>query len=681
MSSERRLAAIMFCDIVGYTAMMEKDEGMARGTVEHFKNVLEETLDAHNGEVKHYYGDGCLCLFNTATDAVRCAYSMQKEFQQTPAVPLRIGIHMGEVLIEDEEIYGSGVNLASRIESLGMAGAVLFSKSVCEQIQNHPEFEAVSLGSFSFKNVEKRTEVFALTNEGLPVPKVNEADAKLESPEEKSSKLSWRSLIPVISIAVLITVLVFWALKGGQEKGQVAEVQLARSIAVLPFDNFSTDEEHQFFADAMADEIRAQLLNIRDLRVIASASSNYFKGKDISTAQIGKDLDVNYLLEGRVQRSGNTVKISVELSNTKTNELEWSPPPFERSMEDIFLIENEIASQIVSQLSIQLTAKERNAFDKAPTNNAEAYEAFLQGQELLNRGGGRQMELDMAVEYFERAIALDSNFDRAHLGLAKTHVQYLFWGRKRAIEAIDDAFNAAFKATDTESAEYLATIGFINFFRFEGKTAKAQLEKAVGMSPNNADALIKLAWISLYNGDPDGSKELMEKAHAIDPLSTFLSGSLGLNYYYSHKYQEGIERFEELLIDQPNDDFLKWMYGHMCVGKGDYPKAVEIFQDRKAGRKTNWMLAYALGQNGQKEEAQEILDYLLDKRENAYVPAFMIATVYMGLDDQEKALEWLELDIADGGQGHFIWGLKEDPIFKPLMGNPRFDKVLSVIKG
>jgi len=188
MSSGRRLAAIMFCDIVGYTAMMEQDEGVARSTVAHFREVLEETLEAHQGEVQHYYGDGCLCLFATATDAVRCALSLQKEFQQKPVVPLRIGIHMGEVLVEDKEIYGSGVNLASRIESLGMAGAVLFSKTVCEQIQNHPEFETVSLGSFAFKNVEKRTEVFALTNEGLPVPTANEEEAKLQSPEKKRAE-------------------------------------------------------------------------------------------------------------------------------------------------------------------------------------------------------------------------------------------------------------------------------------------------------------------------------------------------------------------------------------------------------------------------------------------------------------------------------------------------------------
>ena len=680
MSSDRRLAAIMFCDIVGYTAMMEQDEGVARSTVAHFREVLEETLEAHNGDVQHYYGDGCLCLFATATDAVRCALSLQKEFQQKPVVPLRIGIHMGEVLIEDKEIYGSGVNLASRIESLGMAGAVLFSKTVCEQIQNHPEFKAVSLGSFAFKNVEKQTEVFALTNEGLPVPKANEVEAKLQSPVKTSSKLQWRSLLPVISVAVLITVLVFWALKGGQENDTVADVQLARSIAVLPFDNFSADEEHQFFAEAIADEIRAQLLNIKDLKVISRASSNHYHDKGISTEQIGEELDVNYVLGGRVQRAENSVKISVELSNTKTNELEWSSPPYERSMEDVFFIQNEIAEQIVTQLSIQLTAKERFAFDKVPTENAEAYEAFLQGQELLNRGGGKQEELNMAVEYFEKALELDPDFDRAYLGLARTHIQYLFWGRKIPSVAINDAFNAAFKVSDTESAEYLATVGFINFFRFEGATAKAQLEKAVEMSPNNTAAIIRLAWIRLYNGEPEEARLLMERAHSLDPISTYFSGSLGLVFYFSHRYDEGIDRFVELLKEQPDDDFLKWMHGYMYIGKKDYAKAVEIFQDRKSGRKTNWMLAYALGMTGQNEEAQEILDFLLNRRETGHVPAFMIAAVYMGLDDQEKALEWLEQDIADGGQGHFIWGLKVDPIFDPLHGDPRFDKVLSVIK-
>ena len=614
MNSQRRLAAIMFCDIVGYTAMMEQDEEMARANVEHFKEVLEQSIVSHDGEVQQYYGDGCLCLFNTATDAVRCALSLQRELQQKPAVPVRIGIHMGEVLVENDSVYGSGVNLASRIESLGKAGAVLFSKSIYNQIQNHAEFETISLGSFAFKNVEKSTEVFALSNEGLPVPNANEVEAKLKIPSNKSSLLNRSKLLVLVSVAILITALVFWLINKNQESDRFTEVQSTHSIAVMPFDNFNTDEEHQFFAQAIADEIRAQLLNIKDLKVISRTSSNYFKDKELSAEQIGRELNVNYLLGGSVQRAENSVRISVELSNTKTNELEWAPPPFERIIADIFLIQNEIAESIVDQLSIRLTVQERNAIDKVPTKNAEAYEAFLQGQELLNRGGGQLKELNKAVFYFRKAIDLDEDFDRAYLGLAKTHIQYLFWGRKKPVDAINDALDAVFKTTDTESAEYIATIGFINFFRFQGKTAKAQLEKAVEMNPNNADAIIELAWISLYNGDPLGSKDLMEKARILDPFSTFFSGSLGLNYYYRRSFDEGIKRFEALLMETPDDDFLKWMYGHMCVGKGNYAKAVQIFQDRKAGHKTNWMLAYALGKNGQKEQAQEILNFLLNKK-------------------------------------------------------------------
>jgi adenylate cyclase len=680
MKSKRRLAAIMFCDIVGFTAMMEEDEEMARGNVEHFKEILEQFIDTHHGEVQQYYGDGCLCLFNTATDAVRCALKLQKELQQKPSVPVRIGIHMGEVLVENSTIYGSGVNLASRIESLGKAGAVLFSKSIYNQIQNHAEFETAYLGSFAFKNIEKSTEVFALNNKGLPVPSVNEVEAKLKYHSNKSRLLKHSKLLVLVSVAVFIAALVFWSINKSQESDQFMEGQSTHSIAVMPFDNFNSDEEHQFFAQAIADEIRAQLLNIKDLKVISRASSNYFKGKGLSAQQIGSELNVNYLLGGRVQRAEKSVRISVELSNTINNELEWAPPPFERSLTDIFSIQNEIAESIVDQLSIRLTIQERSAIDKVPTKNAEAYEAFLQGQELLNRGGGQLKELNQAIFYFEKAIDLDEDFDRAYLGLAKTHIQYLFWGRKKPVDAINDALDAVFKATDTESAEYIATIGFINFFRFQGKTAKIQLEKAVEMSPNNADAIIKLAWISLFNGDPQGSKDLMEKAHVIDPFSTFFSGSLGLNYFYRRSFDEGIKRFEELLLVTPDDDFIKWMHGHLCVGRADYAKAVQIFQDRKAGHKTNWMLAYALGKNGQKEEAQNILDFLLNKRETGYVPAFMIATVYMGLDNYEEALSWLEQDIADGGQGHFIWGLKSDPIFDPVRTDPRFVKILEIIK-
>jgi TolB-like protein len=667
----------MFTDIVGYTAMMQLDEDTARVSVNRFRSVLDECVPSNDGEVFQYYGDGSLSLFNTATEAVRCAVQMQLKFQENPAVPLRIGIHIGEVLVEGVKLFGSGVNVASRIESLGTTGTILFSKNVHDKVRNHSEFQSKSMGSFTFKNVDKPMEVFGLVNADLPVPLINRKEAKLK---RSSSQKNWKVWAPIAFVALILVVYFLKDLIPTQNVAAIDGDNHVKSIAVLPFDNYTANEDNPFFAEAISNEIRSQLVGLKDLRVISRSSSKHYKGMNLSTKQIGEELNAGYILEGSVQRTANSVKISVELSNAKTEDLAWSPAPYERLSDDIFLLQNEIASQVVSQLKVQLSSQEKRKFEEASTENPEAYDAFLSGQELLQRDGGALNDLDEAVEYFKKAISLDSGFDRAYLGLAETYLAYVFWGRLSPKAAIVRATNAVEKVSDKTSGDYFGTLGSINFYKFQRDSALTNLNEALRLNPNHLMTYIKLAWIYSHDGNFEDAIDLLDQAQLLDPKSTSYEGYKAFICHYARQYDRGIDMLLEVLKDYPDDNWNNWVLGYLYAASGKNDMAIKTFQSRSVGQSTNWMLGYAYGMSGQNEKAQEILDFQLERRKNRHVPAYMIATIYLGMKDFDKTFEWLERDIEEGGQGQFIWGLSRDSKLDPLRGYPRFQALLASVQ-
>lgn len=650
MNSNRRLSAIMFTDIVGYTTMIGTDENLAIATVTHHKKVIEQFVSSFQGELIHFYGDGSLSIFDSATFAVNCAMAIQNEFKTNIPVPLRIGIHIGEILKKEGSIYGEGVNIASRIESLGQTGTILFSEDVYQKIHNHNEFKAELIGDFEFKNVEKPISIYALSNDGFPVPKKETITGKLKA-------------------------------RTSREALNSDAIKKNYSIAVLPFENNSSIADQQYFADGVADEIRSQLLSINDLKVISRSSCMYFKNKAYTLPQIGKELDVAFALEGRVQAIGEYIKVSVELNDINNDKQIWSLPSQTQKMEDVFILQNRIAKEVVNQLKIVLTEGEKSQLNKIPTEHPEAYRYFQHGQELLHRGNGKIDELDDAVNYFKMAIEIDNKFSRAYVGLSDTYLEYIFWGRMAPKKVLDKALNAALKSLelDNTSGESYGALGAINFFKFKKDEAVNFLNKAIELSPNYLGAHEKLAWISIFEGNLGKALHHFSVTHSLDPLSTKYLGDVGHAYYYTHQYETGIEFISSMLKKHLGDPWLLWMKGYLYSGLGKYKTAIDTYLERPTGTKTNWMLAYNYGKIGMINEATEILNLHLKKREKVHVPGYMLATIYIGLGDRDKALEWLELDYEEGGQGLFFWGLKTDPKFDSLRNQNRFKALLNKI--
>src|SRR6187200_1521819 len=273
MPQGRQLAAIMFTDVVGYTALMQADEQKAVAVIKHYNATLEKLVTQHDGQVLNYYGDGSLCIFPNATDAANCSLAVQKELKNEPVVPLRIGLHIGEVFFEDAKALGDGVNVASRVQSLGQENNILVSGEFYDKIKNNSSITSVSLGHFEFKNVERPLEVFALTNEGLFVPQRSKMEGKLK-------KRSGKNRIIIAALLILLFCAAGFLIYNRFRKDKAETSPNNQSIAVLPFVDMSPAKDQEYFSDGMGEELLNLLSKIQSLKVISRTSSFSFKGKN-----------------------------------------------------------------------------------------------------------------------------------------------------------------------------------------------------------------------------------------------------------------------------------------------------------------------------------------------------------------------------------------------------------------
>jgi TolB-like protein len=307
-----------------------------------------------------------LCIFPNATDAANCSLAAKGIKKKRPVVPLRIGLHIGEVFFEDAKALGDGVNVASRVQSLGQANNILVSGEFYDKIKNNSSITSVSLGQFDFKNVGKPLEVFALTNQGLTIPQRSKMEGKLKKRSGKKRFIITTSLIILFCAVGFLIYKTFFTDK-------------SPSIAVLPFVDMSPAKDQEYFSDGMSEELLNLLSKIPTLKVISRTSSFSFKGKNEDVRKIGKALGVENILEGSIRKSGNTIRITAQLIKVRDGRHRWSET-YDREVQDVFAIQDEISKMIVDILKIELTGKQANLVARGFTKNTEAYEDYLKGR-------------------------------------------------------------------------------------------------------------------------------------------------------------------------------------------------------------------------------------------------------------------------------------------------------------
>jgi len=673
MSQARQLAAIMFTDIVGYTAMMQADEQKAVAVIKHYNSTLEKLVRQYNGQVLNYYGDGSLCIFPSATDATNCSLAVQKELKNDPGVPLRIGLHIGEVFFEDAKALGDGVNVASRVQSLGQENNILVSGEFYDKIKNNSSITSVSLGQFEFKNVGKPLEVFALTNEGLSVPRRSKMEGKLRKKSGKKQFIVAASLIILLCAAGFFIYKTFFA--GKAEPGSNNQ-----SIAVLPFLDMSEAKDQEYFSDGMSEELLNLLSKIQGLKVISRTSSFSFKGKILDVRKIGENLGVTNILEGSVRKSGNKIRITAQLIKVSDGVHQWSET-YDRELKDVFALQDEISKMIVDILKIKLSDKQASRLAGSFTKNTEAYEDYLKGRYHWNTRTDEGIK--KAIGYFEDAIKKDSNYAAAYSGLADTYLTLYDYELMSFDESTSKAKEAAHRALKINEnlAEAHNSLAHIDLHEWKWKSAEDGFRKAIALDQSYVLAHHWFALCLTAIGKTNEAVTQMEKARELDPLSTRINADLGMAYLSAGRYDEAIAQEKKTLELNPRSAGARWIRGMAYQQKKSFDQAIKDYQDALELSHNNPNFLAALGHvyasSGNSTAAHKILDTLIVVNKQEPVSPFFFALVYAGLNDKENALKWLEKACEE--KSGSVRYLKMEPRLQNLRNEPRYIALMKKI--
>jgi len=632
----RQLAAILFADMVGYTTLMQENEQLARLKRKRLKEVLETTVSRFNGKILQYYGDGSLSIFGSAIDCVNSAINIQQQLQQEPKVALRIGIHTGDVAIEDESVYGDGVNLASRIESLAVPGGIFISEKVYDEIRNQQNIQTREMGYFELKNVTTPVRIFAIANNGITVPGRDELRGKTK--------------------------------------------QTNNRLAVLPFVNMSTDPENEYFSDGITEELLNALTRVDGLQVTSRTSAFAFKGKNTDIRDIAIQLNVDRILEGSVRKSGNRVRITAQLINAADGYHIWSES-YDRNLTDIFEVQDEISSIIAGKLHKMGAAEKTDQLVKAPVKNVAAYTHYLRGLHYLNKL--TPADSRKAIECFEEAIALEPQYAQAYAMAAGAYSYLGVTGQilpDTAFEIVTRYADKALQIDDSIAEGHIAKGSAYLFYDHKWKEAFDELQKAIRLNPGAIDGYQLLGYYYLTMGQKQKAVEILEEAEKIDPLSPIISQTLGNMYVFAGRYDEAIVQADKMLDLNPTMRISIEMKGWATGMKGDWETALEYFKE--VHRLTNHPLKGLIGLGftyarlGQEENALEIIRKMEQRQEQE--PGSVIdpelAAVWFALGNLDKAFYYLSraVDKRVGPISYFL----EYPQYKSAKKDPRYKELL-----
>jgi TolB-like protein/lipoprotein NlpI len=635
MPDSRQLVAILFADITGFTAMMQQDEALALVSRQKLQDILEKEVVKHNGRIIEFKGDGVLCSFVSSIECVHASVSLQQQMQTAPVVPLRIGIHTGDVLFNDNNIYGDGVNIASRLESFAVPGSIFISGKVYDDIKNQKEFQTASLGLYHFKNVREQVEIFCISNPGLVVPSGNYLEGKGEKVPAKSEE---------------------------------------KSIAVLPFLNLSNDPEQEYFSDGIAEEILGSLSQLKDLKVAGRSSSFQFKGRNVDLAEVGDKLHVETVLEGSVRKQDKRIRVSAQLVNVKDGFHLWSEK-FDRDLDDIFAIQDEIALAITEKLKLTLLHQEKQLLFKPPTNNKAAYDLYLKGRFFWNKRGPG---LQKGLQYFIQATVMDEQFALAHTGIADTYALLAFYAMLPPDEAIPKALDAAGKAikTDPLRVEPYSVAAFVTmFYNWNWTQAKKEFEKVFAMNPRYAPAHY---WYSQYlcwiERDYNGAIEEARYAIELEPLVSHSHHLLAfVQYNYDH-FEEALEASNMAIELDPNSFLAYSSLGMSLYGLNKYEEAVKaLLRSAALSARHQYpllQLFYIYSLNGDQVAAADIADELRKRSEKEYISAAGLSMVAYTLKEYDKAIEYMERAFTE--HDNVLTWINVSSIFSFVKADERF---------
>jgi adenylate cyclase len=532
--TERKLAAILAADVVGYSRLMGRDEeGTLRRLKAHLGELIEPHIAAHRGRIVKRTGDGLLVDFSSAVEAVRCAVAIQagmadrnRAALDDSRIEFRIGINLGDVIIEGDDIYGDGVNIAARLEALAEPGAIFVSRAIRDSVRDKLGIVLEDLGEKPVKNIARPVRIF----------RIGRADS------DRTNGVRSASLPP--------------------------SVPDKPSIAVLPFANMSGDAEQEYFSDGISEDLITDLSKVSALFVIARNSSFTYKGKAVKVQEIGRELGVRFVLEGSIRKAGNRVRITAQLVDAATGGHLWADR-FDRDLTDIFATQDEVVQKIVGALAVKLTQREAKQLRRAGTRNIEAYECWLRARELLGRGT-RESTVQCRTMH-RRALEIDPNFSAPYAGLAfaavSDYVNAWVDEPARALEEAERWARRAIELDDQQPVGHVA-LGNVLVWCRRHDDALAALNRAVELDHNYAQGHALIGMALMYSGRAAAALEPFATAMRLDPLHPNIVLHLVAQMHFSLGHDEIAATYLlERIARNPNTDASRMLlaacYGHL----------------------------------------------------------------------------------------------------------------------
>ncbi|HML07970.1 MAG TPA: adenylate/guanylate cyclase domain-containing protein, partial [Xanthobacteraceae bacterium] len=541
-------AAILAADVVGYSRLMGADEAGTLAALKHHRQaIFDPAVAAHNGRIVKLIGDGTICEFGSVVDAVLCALSIQRangtlpdEALHEPKIVLRIGINLGDVIIEGDDIYGDGVNIAARLEPLAEPGGICISSIVNESIGNRIDVRFQDGGDISVKNIDRPIRIWRWHpgTTAAAAPRSNTANAGPNG--------------------------------------------AAASIAVLPFTNMSGDPEQEYFSDGISEDIITDLSKIAGLMVIARNSSFAYKGRSVDVRTVGRELGVHSVLEGSIRRAGKRVRITAQLVDSATGAHLWAER-YDRDLTDIFEVQDEVTRRIVDALKVTLTPAEEARRGENEPSNIDAYDCFLRGREMMLGKQKNRTTFKEAVRFFKKALELDLNYSQAYACLGFAHMfDYQNRWSEDPESSLGLARQYAQQAIDKDPNEPLAhcIAALVAIFERNLDRAKSEIDRALSLNPNLALAHNLLGTIRSYSGRPLEAIPAIEHAMRLDPaFSPQFLHFLGIAYLLAGKYETAAVLLKQRIALVPDTDFSRVVLASALGHLGEIDEARRIWSE------------------------------------------------------------------------------------------------------
>ncbi|HMC24513.1 MAG TPA: adenylate/guanylate cyclase domain-containing protein [Candidatus Udaeobacter sp.] len=692
-TEERKLAAIMFTDMVGYSALAQRDDKVALELLEEHRRLLRAIFPQFHGTEIKTIGDAFLVEFGSALEAAQCAIEIQRtlakrnhDVTSNRRMELKIGIHIGDVVHRDGDVYGDGVNIASRIEQLAGAGGICVSMDVERQIRNALEARFEKFGSADLKNIKLRMDLFRII---LPWEK------GAESPAKRTSKKS-PLLVPAAILVILALLAGWWWMQRKNQPSVGAHAVPAaptntpdqKSVAVLPFVNLSDDKGSEYFSDGVSEELLTVLQKIPGMHVAARTSAFSFKGKNAPAQEIGQKLGVAHLVEGSVRKAGDTVRIAARLTRAETGEELWSEN-FTRDLKDVFAVQTELAETIVAQVRDRLTGSaadsadkqkiqaEVQAAEKGGTKNVEAHEFYLQGRFYENRHSEKSAREALAA--YQHAVALDHGFALAWAGVAQTNLWLAAFSTEGGQKGFDahlasarDAVARALSIEPDLPNGLLARATIETNFDFKWNAAAQTVSKALALAPADPNIVIAAANLEIARGNMDRAIELYRKAVELDPVSAQARTFLAFNLAATKRFAEARAEFPRVVELNPATPWAHAGLGLSYLLENKFEEAATAAQaDEGEWCRLLIVSCARWAQNRVTESDAALAQLTANESETA---AYQIAEVYAYRGEKDRAFEWLERARRQRDPG--LPSLRKDPLLTNLHGDPRWNAFL-----